>query len=1149
MSGGGWSGAGWLVAVGCVASLAAAAELYVAPGGNDGWSGRQADPGAGGQGPYASLARAREEVRRLRRERPAEPVAVSLRGGRYELFEPLTLGAEDSGTATAPVVWRGYRDERPTLTGTRRVEGLAPWRDGILRAELSGTPLAGIGFRQLFYGGERMTLARYPNVAPADPHFGAWAHVLAADDAKKDRFIATRDVVKDWSRLEQAEVCIHPSYGWAWLVVPLKSADRRTGEVVLARGTHYGQRVGDRYYVQGLLEELDAPGEWYLDRAAGTLYFRPPDGDGAEVRAPVTPSVVVMDGARHVTVRGLRLDGCDGDAARIVNSEDCRVAGCVIRNSGGWGAVVAGGRRAGVVGCDIDATGSGGVSLDGGDDRTLEPAGNYASNNYIHHIAAFQRTYKTGVNLYGVGNLASHNLIHDCYHQGILLGGNDNVVEYNVVHHTNLGSEDTGGLYMSSRNYLRRGNVVRYNVFHHVGGFGKVNSWSPVRDGRVEFEYPHFTWGIYLDAPETGVHVYGNVLYDLPTCGLFNHSGKDNLWENNIIVDAPAFRASVWGQDDLFETSWNHVRKARTDGYLDPYLERYPDLRAYDEAEPRKNAMFHCRFVRNIVYYTESGGAWLRERNAKSWDGGQLVWSYRGHRDDFAGFEFDHNLIWAPEGVTPRFELHLFPDPGRLVTWDEWRATGQDQHSRLADPLFEDPARHDYRLKPGSPATDLGFKPIPFEQIGPQPDELRASWPIVEAPGASRLGNFTTQRAFQLPGLEPVEAAETRVRGGLPRLAGKLAAGQPVTLVCFAGGNHAQGRWFEPFAEALRQRSPGQEIKAVTAAIDGGARGSGFSIHRFAHEALRHRPDLIVFDFAADDTEAQQESLMAVAEGLVRQAWRADPATDLLFVYAFKPGMEPYYEKGLCPSSVTAWERVAEHYGVPAINFGCRVAALARDGRLLLKATAEEAKAQGRPVFTTDGVYASADAWRIYTETAGERFGEVLKGEAVDRQAALATPLRPNHLERATQMPITASMVSGQWEQREPGAFAQHFPTLWYTASPGATLTFKFKGTACSLFSLMGPDTGRAQVLVDGRDTGVREQVDRWCYYHRVSALHLASGLDDAEHTITVRLLPDPPNRQAPIDEAKRLGRYDAKAFEGVTFRFGSIRIVGEPPD
>jgi hypothetical protein len=70
-----------------------------------------------------------------------------------------------------------------------------------------------------------------------------------------------------------------------------------------------------------------------------------------------------------------------------------------------------------------------------------------------------------------------------------------------------------------------------------------------------------------------------------------------------------------------------------------------------------------------------------------------------------------------------------------LDEWQGWQALGMDKHSLVADPLFVDPARDNYRLQPESPAFQLGFQPIPFEKIGPYPDALRASWPIVEAPG------------------------------------------------------------------------------------------------------------------------------------------------------------------------------------------------------------------------------------------------------------------------------------------------------------------------------------------------------------------------------------------------------------------------------
>jgi hypothetical protein len=141
-------------------------------------------------------------------------------------------------------------------------------------------------------------------------------------------------------------------------------------------------------------------------------------------------------------------------------------------------------------------------------------------------------------------------------HAGILLSGNENVVEYNVVHHVNLESGDTGGIYFCSRDWTQRDNVIRYNIFHHCGGFGKRNSWSPVKDGKVEFNYPHFTWGIYLDDPTTGTYVYGNILYQVPICALHNHGGRDNTWENNVIIDCPAVQAGMLKPD---WSEWSHI--------------------------------------------------------------------------------------------------------------------------------------------------------------------------------------------------------------------------------------------------------------------------------------------------------------------------------------------------------------------------------------------------------------------------------------------------------------------------------------------------------------------------------------------------------------------------------------------------------------
>jgi hypothetical protein len=71
-----------------------------------------------------------------------------------------------------------------------------------------------------------------------------------------------------------------------------------------------------------------------------------------------------------------------------------------------------------------------------------------------------------------------------------------------------------------------------------------------------------------------------------------------------------------------------------------------------------------------------------------------------------------------------------------LDEWASWQSLGFDAKSVVADPMFVGRDKDDYRLRPESPALKLGFQPIPIEKIGPYADDLRASWPIVEAEGA-----------------------------------------------------------------------------------------------------------------------------------------------------------------------------------------------------------------------------------------------------------------------------------------------------------------------------------------------------------------------------------------------------------------------------
>ena len=84
-------------------------------------------------------------------------------------------------------------------------------------------------------------------------------------------------------------------------------------------------------------------------------------------------------------------------------------------------------------------------------------------------------------------------------------------------------------------------------------------------------------------------------------------------------------------------------------------------------------------------------------------------------------------------------------------------------------------------------------------------------------------------------------------------------------------------------------------------------------------------------------------------------------------------------------------------------------------------------------------------------------------------------------------------------------------------------------------------------MTVDGVEKGVRQQVDPWSYYYRLGSLEIASNLPPGEHTATIELLPDPPDRAVSIESAKKANRYTPADFEGVALHLGTICVLDGP--
>jgi hypothetical protein len=281
-----------------------AANFYVATDGNDAWSGRLAEPNAAKtDGPFATLQRARDAIRSLKAPGPlAEPVTVTLRGGVYRVEKTIEFTPDDSGTQQAPITYAAYKAERPVISGGRPIPG---WQKGdgpLWKAVIPEVKAGQWYFHQLFVNGERRTRARTPNAG-----YLYTAGVLAPFDHAKwyegnieaKRGFRFRDNdVKRWAHFDDALIVIYHS--WTTSVHFIKELDPKERTVKLAPVSTwpigYWWEYNTRYHVENVLEALDQPGQWYLERSTGTLYYWPLPGEDmtkAQAVAPVVRQTLV----------------------------------------------------------------------------------------------------------------------------------------------------------------------------------------------------------------------------------------------------------------------------------------------------------------------------------------------------------------------------------------------------------------------------------------------------------------------------------------------------------------------------------------------------------------------------------------------------------------------------------------------------------------------------------------------------------------------------------------------------------------------------------------------------------------------------------------------------------------------------------------
>ena len=529
--------------------------FHVSPSGDD-----SADGSA--KSPFRTLRRARDAVRDMRKAGGLPPggVAVLLHGGRYVVTETLELTEEDSGEPNRPVVWCAYGDERPVLDGgivlpevsasfdpkiLSRIPSAAREHVRCFDASAAGDalePMEQYGYYRdpdhrrlppaitdLYQDGELLTPARYPNEG--------WLRIEALGEGQTSNycFRAAIGDLSAWAKEPDLAATGFWNNFWADLTTSVTNVDVKAGTLGIQtlvrnqdRVRAVRPRVDQTFFLLNALCALDAPGEWYLDRAAGRLYVWPKGANGIQAHftlSAFSAPFIRLRNLHDVRIEGLTLEYGRGMGVVMEDSRECVFAGNVVRRFGANGMTASRCRNTTISDNVFRVFGHGALDVSGGERKTLEHSGNRIVNNEFASVERRRRTYAPHLHLAGVGAEVSFNHFTDSPSSAMRLEGNDFYIVSNLVENVLLESDDQGGV----------------DIYYNASYFGNRYCWNTWRNiGRASDTLQCGQAAVRFDGNISGQTVYGNRFENCGTghfgaiqsCG-----GRLHVIDNNLFVN------------------------------------------------------------------------------------------------------------------------------------------------------------------------------------------------------------------------------------------------------------------------------------------------------------------------------------------------------------------------------------------------------------------------------------------------------------------------------------------------------------------------------------------------------------------------------------------------------------------------------------
>ena len=339
---------------------------------------------------------------------------------------------------------------------------------------------------------------------------------------------------------------------------------------------------------------------------------------------------------------------------------------------------------------------------------------------------------------------------------------------------------------------------------------------------------------------------------------------------------------------------------------------------------------------------------------------------------------------------------------------------------------------------------------------------------------ASVQQQYPAVQQHQSPDDSLSRVEECRPRSGLPNFFGKLKSGKAVTIAYLGGSITEAGNGYrEQSAAWIQKQYPAAKITAVNAGV--GGTGSDLACFRLQEQVLSRHPDLVFVEFAVNDKDTDTTRIHETMEGIVRQIWKNDAATDICFVYTLTADLAPVLAAGRLPAAARAMEDIAQYYHIPSVDMCLKIIDLFGKGDLVFKGRPEDYP--GKMVFSADNVHPYPQTGhRLYTEALARSLQRMSgAGEAVAAPHDPGLPVTANRYENAQMIPSDRLKRTGEWKNLSPATenagvlSPQPFPVLLKADHAGASIIVRFRGTMVGLYDVVGPGSGKWDVFLDGK--------------------------------------------------------------------------------